>query len=300
VGALTILGLYRRFHERWFIEDAYGPLIKWNRWWAKHREMQGYPVWGSDGENEPHNPDDNSVGTLQAAKFESGLDNSPMYDDASYDAATHQMQFADVGLMSLYIADCNALAEIADALGKANDVEELQQRAAQYRETLGTMWDDKRGIFLNRNLLSGEFSTRLSPTNFYLLLAKAATPAQADRMVQEHLLNPTEFWGDWILPSIARNDPAYNDQNYWRGRVWGPMNYLVYLGLRNYPQLSVRKQFAQKSMELFENEWSADGRVCENYSAITGMGGDVSNSSRFHHWGALLALIKFKELSALK
>ena len=298
VGALTVLNLYRRFHDRWFIEDAYTPLIRWNRWWAEHRETKGYLAWGSDGDNEPRNPDDSSRGTLQGAKFKSGLDNSPMYDDASYDAATHRMQFADVGLMSLYIADCDALAEIADALAKADDAKELRQRGAQYRESLTKMWDDTRGIFLNRNLLSGEFTTRLSPTNFYPLLANAATPAQADRMIHEHLLNPREFWGDWILPSIARDDPAYSDQNYWRGRVWAPMNYLVYLGLRNYRKPSLTKEFARKSMELFEKQWSTSRHVHENYNAISGLADDVPNSDRFYHWGALLALIEFMELSA--
>jgi hypothetical protein len=298
VGALTVLNLYRRFHDRWFIEDAYAPLMKWNRWWAEHRETKGYLAWGSDGENEPRNPDDNSRGTLQAAKFESGLDNSPMYDDASYDAATHRMLFADVGLISMYIVDCDALAEIAGVLAKTDDAKELRQRGAQYRESLRAMWDDTRGIFLNRNLLSDEFSLRLSPTNFYPLLAKAATPGQADRMIQEHLLNSKEFWGDWILPSIARDDPAYNDQYYWRGRVWAPMNYLVYLGLRNYPYPSLTKEFARKSMELFRKQWSANRHVNENYNAISGIGDDLSNSDRFYHWGALLAFIEFVELSA--
>ena len=297
VGAITVLDLYRRFHDRWFIDDAYAPLLRWNRWWEKHREMKGYLVWGSDGENEPQNPDDTSRGTLQGAKYESGLDNSPIYDDATFDSATHQMRIADVGLMSLYIADCDALAEIADVLGKSTDANELRQRSARFRESLATMWDETRGIFLNKDLQTGVFTTRLSPTNFYPLLAKAATPAQASRMIQDHLLNPSEFWGDWVLPSIARNDLAFNDQNYWRGRIWGPMNYLVYLGLRNYPQSGVRRQFAQKSMELFEKEWKANGHVHENYNALTGEGDDESSSDRFYHWGALLALIKFKELA---
>jgi glycogen debranching enzyme len=44
-------------------------------------------------------------------------------------------------------------------------------------------------------------------------------------MITEHLRNPDEFWGEWVLPSIARNDPAYPDQTYWRGRIWAPMNF---------------------------------------------------------------------------
>lgn len=295
VGAITVLDLYRKFHDRWFLEDTFQPLLRWNRWWSQHRDLNGYLVWGSDAENRPLNKDDHSVGTLQAAKFESGLDNSPMYDGAFYDASTHQMQFADVGLMGMYIADCDALASIADLIGKQAEAHELHERAAKYRASLATLWDEKTGIFLNKDLRTGKFSHRLSPTNFYPMLARAATPQQADRMVHDHLLNPDEFWGQWVIPSIARNDPAFKDQNYWRGRIWGPMNYLVYLGLRNYNQPEARKQFAQKSLDLFLREWEKNGHVHENYNAITGWGDDVSNSDRFYHWGALLGLIQYME-----
>ena len=295
VGAITVLRLYRQFHDRWFLRDAFDPLLRWNRWWAAHRSLDGYLVLGSDAGNRPLNPDDSSVGTLQAAKFESGLDNSPMYDDAPFDAQTHQMHLADVGLLSLYVADCDALAEIAQVLGKTAEQQELKGRAEHYRAALRTLWNDKAGIFMNKNLDTGRFSPRLSPTNFYPLLAKAATAQQADRMVKEHLLNPREFWGEWVIPSIARSDPAFPDQEYWRGRIWGPMNYLVYLGLLNYDQPAARQALAQRSLALFEKEWRQKGHVHENYNAVTGEGDDVTSSDRFYHWGALLGLIDYLE-----
>ena len=200
---------------------------------------------------------------------------------------------ADVGLMGLYVADCDALSTIATQLGRIPEAEELTGRAARYRARLSTLWDEKMGIFLNRNLITGRLSPRISPTNFYPLLAKAATRQQANRMVHEHLLNPTEFDGDFALPSIARNDPAYKDQDYWRGRVWGPMNYLVYLGLRNYDEAEAREELAAKSLNLFLREWKKNGHVHENYNAILGEGDDVNSSDRFYHWGALLGFITY-------
>jgi hypothetical protein len=295
VGAITVLNLYRQFHDRWFLRDVFDPLLRWNRWWPAHRGSGGYLVWGTDPENQSGNTGDHSAGGLQAAKYESGLDNSPMYDGAPFDAKSHRMLIADVGLISFYVADCDALAEIADALGKSAEARELRTRGETYRAALRTLWDDKAGIFLNKNLDTGALSPRLSPTNFYPLLAKAATPEQAGRMVKEHLLNPAEFWGDWVLPSIARSDPAFRDQQYWRGRVWGPMNYLVYLGLLNYDQPAARKQLADRSLALFEKEWKQNGHVHENYNAITGEGDDVRSSDRFYHWGALLGLIDYLE-----
>ncbi len=295
VGAITVLGLYQNFHDRWFLEDAFEPLLKWNRWWNEHRQMQGFIVLGSDPQNEPANPDDASRGTWQGAVYESGLDNSPMYDGTFYNKQTHLLEYADVGMTSLYVADCDALAKIADALNKTAEAKELRDRAERYRVKLATLWDDKAGIFLNKDLHTGHLSTRLSPTNFYPLLAKAATPNQARVMIEKHLLNPDEFRGQWVIPSIARNDPAFKDQNYWRGRIWGPMNYLVYLGLLNYDDASTRKEFARKSYELFLKEWREKGHVHENYNAITATGDDVTSSDRFYHWGALLGYVEYLE-----
>ncbi|HEX3661501.1 MAG TPA: trehalase family glycosidase [Acidobacteriaceae bacterium] len=298
VGSITVLGLYRQFHDRWFLQDAYAPLLRWNRWWDQHRQIQGYLAWGSDPENQPANLDDTSRGTHQGAEFESGLDNSPMYDGTFYNPHTHLIEYADVGLMSLYIADCDALAEIAGILNRPDDQKELAARAARYRASLATLWDPRTGIFLNKNLHTGRFNTRLSPTNFYPLLARAATPEQARTMIDRHLLNPKEFWGQWVIPSIARDDPAFADQNYWRGRIWGPMNYLVYLGLRNYDDPGVRRQFAQKSYDLFLQEWREHRHVHENYNAVTGSGDDVTSSDRFYHWGALLGYIEYMQQTA--
>ncbi len=298
VGAMTLLALYRRFHDRWLLRDTYPLLLRWNRWWARHRQRDGYLVWGSDGENRPRNLDDSTAGTRAGAILESGLDNSPMYDTAVYDARHHQLEFADVGLMSLYIADCRALAQIADLLGHPADAAGLRAGAARFRARLATLWQPRAGIFLNKDLHTGQFSQRLSPTNFYPLLAGAATPAQAERMVSEHLLNPREFWGRWVLPSIARDDPAFRDQNYWRGRIWGPMNYLVWLGLGRYSSPLIaraRRRLAQKSLALFLKDWLARGHVHENYNAITGAGDDVGNSDRFYTWGALLGLISLED-----
>jgi glycogen debranching enzyme len=130
------------------------------------------------------------------------------------------------------------------------------------------------------------------------MLARAATPEQARRMVKEHLLNSAEFWGEWVIPAISRDDATFKDQNYWHGRIWGPMNYLVYLGLDNYHGAEIaqaRRELAQRSFTLFSKEWAEKGHVHENYNAITGDGDDVTNSDKFYHWGALLGYMEYLE-----
>ena len=65
-------------------------------------------------------------------------------------------------------------------------------------------------------------------------------------MVKEHLLNTNEFWGKYVIPSVPKNDPAFKDNEYWRGRIWAPLNFLVYMGLNNYEFREVKRLFAEK------------------------------------------------------
>lgn len=297
VGSLIIREIYKKYREKWFLEEVFDNLLSWNRFWANNRDVDGYLCWGSD----PYVPGKISkfllkgIGTKKGAQWESGLDNSPMWDEAFFDSNRHRLLLADVGLISLYIADSQKLAEIAEILGKPEVVRELKERAEKYSNKLKTLWDDRFGLYLNKDLRTGKFSYRLSPTLFYPLLTKVPTQKQAERMIEEHFFNPKEFWGEYILPSIARNDPAYKDNNYWRGRIWAPLNFLVYLGLRNYDLPEARKDLVEKSAQLLLQSWIRDKHVFENYNAETGQGNDVGSSDAFYHWGALLGFISIIE-----
>ncbi len=292
VGSLIVLEIYKRHKEQWFLAEVYDELLRWNRWWPGARDTKGLLAWGSD--NVPQLVD-GTFHNFQAALYESGLDNSPMYDGVPFNPVTNQLEMADVGLNSLYVADCRALAEIAGVLGKTADQRELLARGDKYAAALGTLWDENTGIYLNKRTDTGERSQRLSPTNFYPLIAKVPSAQQAARMAREHYFNPREFHGEWVIPSIARDVPGYQDQNYWRGRIWGPMNFLVYLGMRNYDLAPARTDLAERSNKLLMKSWQSDRSIYENYNSITGAGNDVRSSDAYYHWGALLGVIGLME-----
>lgn len=297
VGSFVVKEIYKKYQEKWFLELLYDDLLRWNRWWPQSRSMKGLLAWGSDSLPPPFN--DDASNRWQGAAYESGLDNSPMYDDVPFNKNTHMMELADVGLTSLYIWDCESLSEIAAILGKKKEAAELRKRADLFRKNLQSLWHPETGLYLNKRTDKDEFSHRLSPTLFYPLLAQAPTPEQARRMVREHLLNPEEFYGEYMIPSIARNDSTFVQQDYWRGRIWAPMNLLVYLGLRKYPLPEAKELIVKKSRELLMKNWQEKQLVYENYNAITGEGRmeteRINASDSFYHWGGLLGLISFIE-----
>jgi glycogen debranching enzyme len=313
VGAYCILKVWRSMQlaasteRRGLLEESFNRLLQWHRWWLPNRDgnNDGLLEWGSNPLKDPLAPENH---TLRAAMFESGLDNSPMYDEAVFNPVTHTMELSDVGLNALYALDAWALSEIAAEIGRNEEARVLHEEYVGLAERINReLWNEADGIYQNRRW-DGQFSTHLSPTNFYPLIAGIVSPERAKRMIHEHLLNEKEFWGEFVLPSISRNDAGYRQKevvrdgvaesmsDYWRGRIWGPMNFLVSEGLRRYGFDAEAHLLARKSVKLFLQEWGGENHVHENYNDLTGEGDDVPSANALYHWGALLAYMGIQEL----
>ena len=297
VGSYCILKLYRQFGDISLIKKHYEALLKWNLWWAPNRDgnKDGLLEWGS-------NPIENGVergyfdngATHLCAMYESGLDNSPMYDNAEFDVHTNTLRLNDVGLNALYALDCQSLAIMAGILGKTDDKLKLEAEYQKIKNLMNeTMYDKDIGMYCN-TFWDGKKDYTFSPTNFYPILAQIPNEEQLEKIIKNNLMNEDKFWGKYIIPSISKDNPAYFDQDYWRGRIWGPMNYLVYEGLRR-AKRPESKEFAKKSFDLFLLEWQKEGHIHENYNSITGEGCDRENADPFYTWGALLAYLPICE-----
>jgi putative isomerase len=296
VGSYCILKVFRQFNEIKLLEENYEKLVVWNKWWMKHRDGNGDGLleWGSDT-FESVSKLGYEANNMQAAMYESGLDNSPMYDEVKYNKKTNTMELADVGLNALYALDCWALKEIALILGRKDDAEHFSQQYENMKSKINDeLWNNELGIYCNK-YWDGTFSTRLSPTNFYPLLAGIPSKEQAERLIKGHLLNEKEFWGEYVIPSISRTDEAFEDNDYWRGRIWGPMNFLVAECIKRYEYYDEAYAFAKKSLKLFMKEWKEENHIHENYNSITGDGDDKKNADAVYTWGALLGYVAISE-----
>ncbi|MFD3520113.1 amylo-alpha-1,6-glucosidase [Streptomyces sp. NPDC058653] len=299
VGALTVYqaylagGLSPETRDTALLDDTFPALLAWHDWWPRARRgPHGLLAWGSDPV-----ADDPASATLDRAKRESGLDDSPMYDEAVYDPATHTMDLADVGLNALHIADAEALAEIADILGEHATVGRLRTEAGAAKEVADRLlWDDDRGGY--RNLTAtGTHDPHVSPTMLYALLGGLPEDGRARAMATE-LLRPEALGGVRPLPSVARNDPGFA-ATYWRGRIWAPMAYLAVRGLRRYGLTELSRPVVGALLRLFLDEWREYGHVRENYPAVDGenLTGLQKRSDGLMAWGGLLAYLAFGELA---
>jgi putative isomerase len=273
------------------IDLAYDRLLQNHDWWFTHRDgnNDGLMAWGTSPVG-----DGLYMRTKLGAKNESSMDNSPIHDEARYDPKSGCLDQADVGLNSLLALDGEVLALLARRRGDTATAERVESRSAALRARIGErLWDAQRQVFANRRW-HGDFIRSLAPTSFYPLLADAADAGQ-----QAHLLNwladPQAFGGKHRLPSVRRDDPAYHDNVYWRGRIWPPLNYLTYAGLKRCGHARAASDLAADSVALFAAAW-AKRQMPENFSAETGIADDQPDTDTFYGWGGLMPLIGVNEV----
>ncbi len=215
-----------------------------------------------------------------------GLDNSPMYAEKE--------NFIDVGMSSVYALDCLCLSMIAGELGDAEKCAEMKNAYEKAASAINMyLWDEDNGIYCNRGL-DGSYKTVYTPTSFYPMLACDIPEERLVRLVRGHLLNPTEFWGEYVIPSVDKRHPSYQKQDYWEGCAWAPMNFLVYEGLRSRGQYDAASMLAGKSTDMYAFNRERFGWVLENYSTVTGS--ITPNCVPMYTWGTLMAYTGVQEL----
>ena len=213
VGGLVLAEHYRRFGDQWIVQLLWPEIRIWADWIRRRRVGPLNLVFlGSD--NIPPDFSDGAQCSTTAAKWESGLDNSPMYDGLEVTKAqlwgVCQFEQYDVGMTGLYHATLAALAELAPVAGYPDEAGPLAAAADAVAAAMRAhMWNQEAGIFQNLGY-NGTLSPRVSPFNLHPLLAGAATADQARRMAGDWLSSPKGFClGDapgsctFGLPSIA-------------------------------------------------------------------------------------------------
>ncbi|WP_182086250.1 trehalase family glycosidase [Aureimonas sp. ME7] len=291
-GAFIAWAMFERSRDRAFLADVFDALARNQLWWRAHRDPGGLGLV-SCGTSDVG--DAMYRGTAFGARNETGMDNSPTHDEARYDGQTRTLSTLDVGINSALALDAEMLARIATELGRRDEAATFERLARETRELIRTeLWDETRGLFANRQR-DGGFVRSVSPTSFFPLLCGAADGAQVEHLLV-HLRDPGMFGGPYPLPNVSRDDPAYPEQIYWRGRIWPNVNWLVWQGLRRYGLHDEAEGLVARSLAMFERSWQGRRWCGENYGGETGEIDDLPGNDPFYTWGAMLPLMAVSEV----
>nr|MBC8252816.1 glycogen debranching protein [Ardenticatenia bacterium] len=188
--------------------------------------------------------------------YSSGLDDSPLWDFG--------MPVESPDLNTYLCVQMGSLAMIAEGLGMDAEGAMWRRRAtAIVRRMIEDFWDEKAGLF--RAFHGDQPVPVVTPFNLYPLWTGQLPDAMRDRIVT-HLADTDEFWGEYAIPTVARNDPRFEPETMWRGPVWANVNYFFIEALRQVGEHALARRLRDKTLDLV----MAQPSIYEYYSADTG------------------------------
>jgi glycogen debranching enzyme len=221
-----------------FLREIYVPLVRWNAWWFS---MNDDDVDGLAQYNHP---------------YSSGLDDSPLWD--------YEMPVESPDLNTYLCVQMGSLAMMAEILGMDAEGAMWRRRAAAIvQRMIEDFWDEEAGLF--HALHDEEPIPVCTPFNLYPLWTGQLLDHIRDRLI-DHLTNPDEFWDDYVLPTVARNDPSYDPETMWRGPVWVNINYFFIEALEQVGRQDLAQELRDKTLELVMRHPG----IYEYYNAETG------------------------------
>lgn len=190
-------------------------------------------------------------------KWESGLDNSVRWDNGI-------LEYYPVDLNCFMLSFYESMLKISQLIG-----ENSEEWESKYNELAvlieETFWNDAIGAYTDRNRLTGEYSTCLTPSSFMPLYVKTASKERAEKMAQiaadENKFNKT-------MPTVTYDNKEFSNNRYWRGPLWMNVAYFAAKGLKNYG-LSVADDIKENVLDLVD--CNKDG-IYENYDTVNKIG----------------------------
>ncbi len=285
VGSLCVWRLYEHTADADFLREVYPALLRWHDWFLEGRRRPGDTLlsWGSRS------------GHINDARLECGWDDNQAFD--SGEMVDGLLNMWNVDLNALWSMDTEFLARIARTIGRTDDAERLERQHEAINKAINDkLWNEELGLYCHR-LVDDDadgtphFVDHISAMNFYPLACGAPSKSRAKRILK-YFHQPEKFWGEYVVPTIPY-DQIKPEWGYWRGKVWGPVNYILWQGILRYDDEAHQAEYARRSVNLFMKHWNTPQQVCgENYWSQDGAIGDCPH----YTWGALLPLIGMEAL----
>lgn len=226
----------------------------------------------------------------------SGTDNHP----AVYGRPLNSSAGVDVNCF-MYM-EYLAMAKIAEMCEDIKQSEEYLKKAERLKSVVNScMWDSIDEIYYHQDMLSQKpplarqnvtWSIPLkfkAWTAFLPMYAKIAPSEYADKLVKKHIMNPDEFFSDYGIRSLAKNEPIYNtaetgNPSNWQGPIWVVSTFLIFKGLLNYGYIKEAEIIASNLLQTLCNDLKTSGVLHEYYNPETGKS---SINPGFMNWNAL-------------
>jgi len=262
LAAWAVYEVFKNSGDIEFVREMLPKLEAYHNWWYKYRDINknGWCEYGSVD------------GTLEAAAWESGMDNAARFDSVTMvhsKGPAWSMNQESVDLNGFLVAEKMFLAELHKAIGN----KQLSQKYFKDYKTLKSgfdshFYDKAKGYYFDVKLIS-ENKVDIEGTEAFIPLWANISTNKSAEGVKNIIMNPNKFNTFMPIPTLAADNPKFDIKGYWRGPVWLDQAWFGVMALNSYKYTEEAKEL---TLKLFRN---ADGLlndkpIHENYNPLTG------------------------------
>lgn len=105
--------------------------------------------------------------------------------------------------------------------------------------------------------------------NIWPLIVGAATKEQANKIIDNSILNPHVFLTEHPIATVGVNDPKF-ELRMWRGPAWNSMTYWVARACLNYGRKDAAKMVLERALDDSTRQFERTGTIWEFYHPLGG------------------------------
>jgi putative isomerase len=220
---------------------AYDALVQQIRWFETHRAAEPAGFYYAD---------------ILTFDWESGVDEGVRFEQvqpgpfACVDATAH--------LYAAYV--------MAEAWGARLGVEErFDRQAVELSAFIQTaLFCEETGFFHDSWAVGPGQRHPLALEGMWPLVVGAATAPQAQRVIDENLLNPRRFFTPHPVSTVGVTDPSF-ELRMWRGPTWNSMTYWAARGCLRYQRPDAAAALLSRALDQSAAQFARTGTIWEFY-----------------------------------
>lgn len=223
-----LMGIYPKLrrHYLWFRRTQRGQIREWDR--TARARGEGFR-WR--GRTKDH-------------VLTSGLDDYPR-------ATTPHVGELHLDLISWMGAFADAMKKVAQAIGEEDDAEEYEKSHRGIIQNIDDLhWNQEEEMYCDASINEDEESFHVCHRGYISLfpLLLGLVPIDSPHLASslDLLRDPDHLWSDYGIRSLSKSHPLYGQgENYWRGPIWIPLNYLALKALKTVSDKGERVRIRQ-------------------------------------------------------
>lgn len=272
VMPLAVEEIYKKDKDQNFLKEVLPKLANAHRWLLEFRD-----------------PDADFLISIISPN-ESGMDELPVFQEVAGfkgqdtvrlhyafrkpDFLNHRYNYDDQAILQkgyfnveevlfncVFIEAARSLSRLFYEIGDTNEAIFFEDYAEKCEKALlEKCWDLQDKIFYSLYSKEERMARVKTIASLIPLFLSGLQGEKLKLLVENHLLNPKEFWTNYPVPSVSKDEIYYHPEDIpfhkikllWRGPTWVNTNWFIVKGLRKHGYTQVADQIVSRMVEMIE------------------------------------------------